>query len=422
VPSPAQRMAALIPDPYDAGDPSSLLRRLLDAVGAELDRLAESRTALLRSHWVDHATGPALDGLGAALGAARRLRRDGSLEEDEDYRRRLRAVVAQFTGGGTVAAVLGSVRSALGLPFDLDALGLPAGFAQLRADIEALVRLVEFSPEPETVRGSTVREVDGASQLDLDVTAPAVRAASPRITWTFRSGRGRMLRLERVDTGTGVASRRDLVVPEGAALVLTAGDGGRLDAVLDGREVGSAFTNLDGSTPAVLPDVPAAPSRWRFRAGAGFDTSGFDEDTFDLPAHAVELTWSRTVPLTFDVHVPYFLQEAVATLVRRHGYRGQVLVYQGLPIDRLQEVVDDVRACGVRGSVHFTLDFSETHGMQDALAAVMTHHVHEDAAAEETPTVGSVSSSVTVHDVEEALALGGVFDVATFDGHWGFTA
>src|SRR4051794_35773700 len=152
MPSPAERMAALVPDPYVAGDPTSLLRRLLDAVGAEFDRLGESRTALLRSHWVDHAVGRALDGLGAALATARRVRRDGRPEEDEDYRRRLRAVVAQFTGGGTVTAVLGSVRSALGLPFDLDDLALPAEFAQLRADIEALVTLVEFSPEPQTVR------------------------------------------------------------------------------------------------------------------------------------------------------------------------------------------------------------------------------------------------------------------------------
>jgi hypothetical protein len=41
---------------------------------------------------------------------------------------------------------LGAVRSALGLPFDLDQLRLPDEFRGLRNDIENLIRIEEFSP------------------------------------------------------------------------------------------------------------------------------------------------------------------------------------------------------------------------------------------------------------------------------------
>ena len=66
-----ERLTQLFPETYAASDRQSLLYQLLDAVGAELMAADESIKRLLKSHWVDYAEGPALDGL-AASHAARR--------------------------------------------------------------------------------------------------------------------------------------------------------------------------------------------------------------------------------------------------------------------------------------------------------------------------------------------------------------
>jgi hypothetical protein len=143
------RLTKLIPDAYGAKDSASLLYQILDSVGAELMDADAAIKNLLKSHWVDYASGTGLDGLGAIFGVARRQLVDGTPEPDNAFRLRLKSVVPLFTGGGTRRAVLGAVRSALGFPFDLGQLNIPAQFAALQQDLENLVNLVEFSPKPE---------------------------------------------------------------------------------------------------------------------------------------------------------------------------------------------------------------------------------------------------------------------------------
>ena len=139
--------------------------------------------------------------------------------------------------------------------------------------------------------------------------------------------------------------------------------------MLAGQNVTTFFTNLDGTTPPILPGVPGQRSQWRFRAQSGvFGVSAFDVgafgagDTFDLPSFSITLRWVRRLPLTFDVFVPYFLAEVVSDLATRYHYTGNLFVYEGLPLDVIQEVVDQTRAAGVRGNLHFALNFYEDQG------------------------------------------------------------
>src|SRR5215217_3799595 len=179
-----EELANLLPDAYATDDAESLVYKLLDTAGAELMVADEKLKALLKSHWVDYASGPALDGLGAIFSVQRRVLQSGGLESDEQFRLRLKAVVPLFTGGGTVKAILGAVRSALGLPFDLDQLNLPPGYEALRQDLERLVVVEEFSPTVERVLEETVVPVNDASELTLVVDIPAVQEERPRIVWT----------------------------------------------------------------------------------------------------------------------------------------------------------------------------------------------------------------------------------------------
>jgi hypothetical protein len=315
------------------------------------------------------------------------------------------------------------VRSALGLPFDLDQLNLPPGNAALREDIEKLVTLTEFSPASERLVNNAVSEAGEASELTMVVEVPTVREVRPRVEWTFLTGGGRLLSLERLDTGAGVKSDEALVVPRSGTLVLSADEQGRLTATIGAEDVSELFTNLDGTTPALLPEVPPHRSEWKFRAQSGlYDLGAFDaDDSYDLPSYQVEMSWTRYVPLTFDVHVPYFLEESVGALRQRHDYSGELLVFQGLPRERIQEVVDQTRAAGVRGNVIFTLDFYETHDhREERCATLAVHRASENLAASDALTLGSLNREAEDHEMGEVFVIGGVWDVSTFDGSFGF--
>jgi hypothetical protein len=418
-----EELTRLLPDAYATDDAESLLYKLLDTAGAELMVADEKLKALLKSHWVDHASGPALDGLGAIFGVERRELQIGGLEDDDQFRLRLKAVVPLFTGGGTVKAVLGAVRSALGLPFDLDQLNLPRAQAALREDIEKLVTLTEFSPSSERLVENAVSETGGASELLMVVEVSTVSEDIPRVEWTFLTGGGRLLSLERLDKGTGVKSDEALVVPRSGILVLSADEHGRLIATIGAEDVSELFTNLDGTTPALLPEVPPHRSEWRFRAQSGLYGIGeFDgDDTYDLPSYQVEMSFTRHERLTFDVQVPYFLKNSVDALRERHDYDRDLFVFQGLPHQRIQEVVDQTRAAGVRGNVIFTLDFYETHDQREERCATLAvHRASENMAADDALTLGSINREAEDQDMEEVFVIGGVWDVAAFDGSFSF--
>jgi hypothetical protein len=270
-----------------------------------------------------------------------------------------------------------------------------------------------------------VFEGKAVSEITVAIDVPTVREERPVIRWQFTQGGARELSLAVAPDAPGapvrgVRSKAGLVVPPGATLALTAVENGRLSVALGATELAGEFTNLDGSAPAILPEVPVGRSRWSFRAASGlFDASLFDDvNTFDLPVFEVEVSWLRYVPLTFDVHVPYFLQQAVAELAAFHRYPGSLFVFEGLPVEALADVVNQTRAAGVRGSVQFSLNFLDVHEQGERFVAAGQHTVSENATAFESLTATSVNDTDERHDVAEILVIGGVWDVSTFDqGH-----
>lgn len=415
------RLVELFPDIYAAQDKESVLYKLLDTVGAEFMVADEKIKRLLKSHWVRYAQGRALDNLASIYGLTRRNMRSGRPESDEAFRRHLQSVVPLFTGGGTRRAVVGAVRSALGLPFDLAQLRLAPEFEALRRDVEALVTLTEFSPQGEKVTETIIRTVENASELVLDVKESTVKASSPQIEWTFEQGSGRNLTMERVGSKEGVKSRDEFWIPQGKTLVFSAVDDGRLNALIDRTDVTSQFVNLNGTSPALLPKVPEGASKWKFRAQSAIYGAGtFDGETFDTPSFFVSIRRLRSVPLTFDVEVPYFLKEAVEGLVARHKYSGEVFVYEGIQPEHIQEVVDDTRAAGVRGNVHFSLTFFEDHAQRERFTGELQHAATEKLEASDSLLVANVSQQTETQDMAERLTIGGVFDISPFNGPYGF--
>lgn len=423
-----KRLVDLFPDIYAADEKASLLYRLLDVIADEFLDADDAVKRMLKSHWINYAEGAALDGLGSIFGATRRnLPRENlddpvRVESDEAYRRRLKSIVPLFTGGGTRRAVLGAVRSALGLPFDSEQFQLPPKYAKLQDAINNLITLVEFDPESETYSADAITEVDNESQLIISVQEISVAAEYPRITLQMTEGGARRFRAYLEGTDLGVRAQPTLLIPEGSTLVLTAIGSGRLSALLDSVDVSTQFTNIDGSIPALLPQVPSGGGNWVFRAqSALFDISQLDVgDSYDLPLFSIVMEWTRYKPLSFVVHVPYFLKETVETLAEIHNYSGELFVFEGLPPEAIQAVVDQTRAAGVRGSVKFTLRLYEKHDQADHLLTFGQYVLQEDADAYDQLRVGSINRADETHDIHDTLIIGGVFDIARFDDGHGF--
>ncbi len=441
------RLLALLPDVF-AVESESLLYHLLDAVGAEFMQADESIKRLLRSHWVNYADGAALDALASIYNVSRRRLRDGELESDDAFRLRLKSVVDLFTGGGSVRAVKGAVRSALGLPFDLDQLNLSSEFQSLRDDIEALVVLEEFKTQFSTVFGNNVQRAGDLAELRVSVDSASTSAARPEIQWHFTRGSARHLRLVVTGTTDGFQSKTGFIVPEDGTLYLSGDTDGNLKVVLNSQDVSASFTGLitdadlkAGKTPPPtrLPLVPQGHSEWTFRAGSGvWDESVFDEgqlgavDSFGssdadaagvaAPQFEISLQQGQKTPLEFDVRVPYFLKQAVEQLASLHNYpSNSLLVFEGLPPERIQDVVNQTRAAGVRGTVQFTLNLYDNHFLNDVLRLRSTQHTQEDAGAREGLfALGSVDKAQETHDVGEVFLIGSVFDRTTFNGSYGF--
>ncbi len=424
------RLAALFPEAYAAREGGSLLHRLLDAVGAEFMQADAQVKALLKSHWVDYAQGGALDGLAANFGVERRRLPDGRLEEDGPFRARLKGIVPYFTGGGTVKAVAGAVRSALGLPYDLDLFRheLTAGGGPgdnvdaLVQGLRDLVRVQEFSPRQESVLSGPVDQTPTGARVTVEVGFSSVDEVRPRVQWTFTRGGGRRLTLRRLDTGEGIRSRDALRVNPGETLVLSADGTGALRAHVGLTEVTGQFTAWDGVSPPRLPPLPGVPTQWEFTAVAGtWDLSTFDDtEGFDFPDFNARFDWVRYQPLTFDVIVPYFIREAVEALEARTGFAGRLTRYERFPLEVIQRVVDQTRAAGVRGMVHFSLNFTEDQGAQEQWAGLLQHAHRETQGQDESLTVGNLTTLAETQDMQESFALGGVFDISGFDGSFGF--
>ena len=92
-------------------DENSILGQLLGAVGAELDAVDPAQTGLAENFAISKAKGEALDRHGYEWGVPRRIG-----ESDEDYSKRIQAVVPIYTTGPTVSAISKIVENFTGYP------------------------------------------------------------------------------------------------------------------------------------------------------------------------------------------------------------------------------------------------------------------------------------------------------------------
>lgn len=260
------RISSRLPSFYKTWDRASVLFSLLRSVSGELDRAEDGLTDMMKARWVDTASGVELDKLAALLGVER-----FSEEGDDHLRARLKRVVDEYKGGGTVSSILEAVRRLLNAS-------------------EEEVKLVENPPAP----GSAELIVRAGDTWSL--SSESIEDAEPSITLTVQEG-GEVSEpnIVNVDTGKSVGFKGKL--GSNQRLLLSSEK-----VSVDGKEV--------PSPPKEMPKLLRRTSTWRYGESLGkmvgvFDTAKFDEQTFavGVPPVKIRFDWQRLQPAVFEVRI-----------------------------------------------------------------------------------------------------------------------
>ncbi|MFC1803895.1 hypothetical protein ACFL0D_08035 [Thermoproteota archaeon] len=286
---------------YRSWDRNSLIFNLLFALGNRLDEAEKEVTDILRSHWVDTSFGNNLDKLGAMYGYKRKQK-----ESDTEYRNRLKQAVIEFKGGGTINALMTSVKMTLGLSIDypLELVENPPVEVQR-----------EFDVNPgDTWTFSSESVLDAAPSIELTIESESEKITNPSIT-----------NLETNETITYKGS-----ILKGQKLVIEDGKG-----MLDKKSVKGKLSTTK------VPKLLRKQHKWKYEEPISeeigvFDAAIFDESKFaiDVPTVKLSYNWVSYPPATFEIRIP---QEAIA------GKNDLSLV---------EDAVNTIKANGVRAIIN----------------------------------------------------------------------
>lgn len=291
-----KRILDRLPLFYRSWDRNSLIFNLLFTMGKRLDEAEKEVTAILRSHWVDTSFGTDLDKLGAIFGFERK-----SHEGNPEYRNRLKQAVIEFKGGGTINALLTSVRMTLGLPRDYP------------------LEIVE-NPPIEVQREFDVNPGDiwaFSSESVLDATPTigvSIKSESEKIT---------NFSITNVETNDSITYKGSIL--KGQKLVIEEGKG-----MLDRRSVKSSLSTT------VVPKLVRKQHKWRYEEPISEEIGMFDDAVFDeskfaigIPTVRLSFNWVAYQPATFEIRIP---QEAITRVD---------------DVTLVEEAVDYIKATGV---------------------------------------------------------------------------
>lgn len=307
--SRTQRIIDRFPEFYRIWDGNSLISQVVSALGKRIDEAENELFTVMRAHWVDKAIRIDLDYLGALYNIKRKIG-----ETDSEYRGRLKRAIMEFKGGGTIGAVLTSVRNALNLPRDYP------------------LELIENPPREmnkefavttgETWWQSSESVFDTTPTIEISVETSGAKVTNPTLV-------NMDVEESLFFTGT-IQSGSQLRIEEGKAY-------------LDDKEV---TENLNMTTSSI-PRLLRKGSTWRYIERLGkdigiFDSSSFDESVFPAGIATVKIgfRWTAHQPATFEIRVPkrdlplganssLLLAEEVVNSIKATGVRAIIKIIEG---------------------------------------------------------------------------------------------
>ncbi len=295
-----QRILERFPLFYRTWDRDSFVYNLVYALGKRIDEAEKEVDAILRSHWVDTAFGTSLDKLGGIYGIGRKPH-----EGDPEYRNRLKQAIIEFKGGGTINAILTSVRMTLGLPRDHPIEMIENPPMEMHR---------EFKVNPgDTWTFSSESVLDATPTIEVSIESDNEKITNPSIT--------------NLETNESVAFKDTIL--KGQKLIIEEGK-----ATLDKKNVKKSLSTTK------LPKVLRKQHKWSYAEPISeeigvFDTAVFDESKFAIGIPTIKLgfSWAAHQPATFELRIP---KQAVSW---------------GDGATLAKEAVESIKATGVRAVI-----------------------------------------------------------------------
>ena len=300
--SGTQRIIDRFPSFYKSWDITSLIYKVVSALGKRLDEAEKELVAILRAHWVDTAMRSDLNSLGVLYNMKRRPN-----ESDSSYRNRLKRAIIEYKGGGTISAVLTSVKTVLGLAE------------------EHHLELIENPPR------MTFKELEVKTGETWRLSSESISDAIPSITIGVETENSKITNPTITNLDTEESITFEGVIQSGKKLSIKDGK-----ATLDGVDVTQKLSTTK------IPKLLRKESNWRYtelveREIGVFDAARFDGSVFEIgiPPATVGFKWTAYQPATFEIRIP----------------RG---VISESDLSLAQEVVDSIKAVGVKATVKMT--------------------------------------------------------------------
>ena len=294
------RISQRLPHFYTYWDSHSSVAEFIAAQGKRFDENEKELISIMRAHWVDTAYGDHLDQLGEIFSLNRR-----DAEPDKSYRNRLKTAIISYKGGGTIPAIQMLIRIVLKLPQDYP------------------VNIVE-NPSVSLKRTWKV-----SAGHEWDINPRSINITIPDITLSVETENARVKNpiISNITTGESISFNGD--ISHGDVLKISQGK-----ALLNGKD------QTDKLSVNTIPSLPRKKSHWQFMEYIGANVGTFDSARFDQSVFVIEVIasltfeWQANQPASFELHLPKDL-----------------LMKSGIKIDSMQELLDSVKACGVKAEI-----------------------------------------------------------------------
>ena len=260
-----------MPSFYKAWNKHSLIFKLLDAIGKILDESDKDLDAILRSHWVDTAFNIDLDKLASIFNMTRK-----SGESDSLFRTRIKRAIIEFKGGGTINAILSSIRLGLRLPNDYP------------------LKLIENPPK------KIVKIFEVRAGQTWRISANSISNAVPTITVNVKTEGAKVVNPTIINLASNASLTFNGELHSGETLILSK-DG----AFLDDTDVSDKLSGR------AVPYILRGGSDWKYveslEKNIGlFDVARFDDSIFavGISTVSIKFEWIAYQPATFELHIP----------------------------------------------------------------------------------------------------------------------
>jgi hypothetical protein len=288
---------------YKSWDENTVIYKFLSAFVKRFEESQKDVRRVLRSHWIDTAHGSNIDRLGALFNLQRTEN-----ESDSDFKDKVKNAIQEYRGGGTVKSILATLKATLGAT-NGDAIKLIENPPQ-KMRVEKVIR----AGDTWSMRSESIADVQPS--LRIKVLEENAEAKNPTLQ--------NLTTKETISYSDSLKTGEELTIKDGKATL----DKTSVTKKFEGTEI--TLTRRD--------------STWQYTEALSekiglFDTAAFDTSIFavGIPEVSILYQWIAYRPASFEVQIPK-----------------EVLDRSGVEQERVEKLINSVKAAGVAASIKIT--------------------------------------------------------------------